>query len=243
MADADRRVASASRFAAALAASLLVHAGALGVLGDGSGAAHPGASSWPAVERPLEVAVLPPRFSSQSELPGRPPERLSPVLSTAARKESPRPELGSAPQRFIAQPPGKRTPGDRGLTPRVVVNDRVARARFGEALDGEMLGQFPVEVDASVVLPGKLEIPYPPSALNAKREGTVLAWVVVAADGTVEDVRVVEGDADFAAAVTDTLAGARFVPARDGGAPIRFYVTLEIEFRLGDATKAASAAR
>ena len=60
-------------------------------------------------------------------------------------------------------------------------------------------------------------------------------------------MHVVEGDPDFAAAVEEALPRTRFVPARNLGANVPHYVTLEFEFRLdaagGTVTAGAAPAR
>ena len=128
--------------------------------------------------------------------------------------------------------------------PRVIVDDSVPRARFGEALEGEALSGFPAEVEFPVRLPGKLAVPYPRTALEARREGTVLAWAIVDRSGVVEETTIISGQGDFNEVVRETLARTRFIPARDGGTTLRFYVMLKFDFRLEDRGEpAATSAR
>ena len=115
-----------------------------------------------------------------------------------------------------------------------MVDDRVPRARFGEALERGALSDFPAEVELPVRLPGKLAVPYPRTALEARREGTVLAWAIVDRQGVVEETNIVSGQGDFNEVVRETLARTRFIPARDGGTTLRFYVMLKFDFRLED---------
>jgi protein TonB len=67
------------------------------------------------------------------------------------------------------------------------------------------------------------------------KEGVVLLEVLVAADGSAADVRVVESSG-FApldeSAVATVRSRWRFVPARRGGEPIASRVTVPIRFRL-----------
>jgi outer membrane biosynthesis protein TonB len=150
------------------------------------------------------------------------------------------------------RPTSPETPGDpgrasRGRMPRVIVDDRVPRARLGEAFEGGPLADFPREVEMPVGLPRRLEVPYPRTALEAHREGTVLAWAIVDPKGVVEQTTIVAGPGDFNEAVKATLAKTRLIPARDGGKTIRYYIVLKFEFRIedrGDATaRSASAPR
>ena len=163
-----------------------------------------------------------------------PPKESVPAAASASR-----PATATAEQHAPMRTGGRRQP-------RVVIDDHVPRARFAEALEGGPLADFPLEIETPVALPGKLDVPYPRSALEAQREGSVLVWAIVDAQGNVEDVHVVEGASDFGAAVASTLGRTRLIPARNGGAPIRFYVTLAFDFRLkarGEATTAAAAQR
>jgi TonB family protein len=92
-----------------------------------------------------------------------------------------------------------------------------------------------------VAVPERIEVPYPRTALAARKEGAVLAWAVIDDQGAVDSVHVVEGEPEFAEAVETALARTRFVPARNLGRNVAHYLTLEFEFRL-DATGGTVAA-
>ena len=85
--------------------------------------------------------------------------------------------------------------------PRVIVDDSVPRARFDEALEGGALAGFPAEVEFPVRLPGKLTVPYPRTALEARREGSVLAWAIVNQQGVVWQRDLGDDTARLAAAI------------------------------------------
>lgn len=233
--EASKRAARSpadARFGAALLASAVIHLTTLAVLGDAIGGAHHGAFTWSAaIDRPLEVAISPPRIIVETETRSVASENASAALHIATPKESV-PEAPVIARRQPATEP-LADPGSvgRGLTPLVTVNDQIPLGRFGEALD-DTLGEFPVEIDAAVTLPGKLEVPYPPAALAAHREDRVLVWAVIDPEGAVEQAHVVEGTPEFAAAVEAALSTMHFIPAHDLGRNIRFYVTLEFEFRI-----------
>jgi periplasmic protein TonB len=95
-------------------------------------------------------------------------------------------------------------------------------------------GEYPVEIDQPVQLLAMPDVPYPPAALKAGLEGSVLAWVAVNAEGEPEEVVVGEGASDFAAPVSEALQKARFAPAEADGHKIRFYAILKIDFRSGE---------
>jgi TonB family protein len=229
----------------ALAASIAVHLTTFAVLlatgagvGGGTFALRSGA------ERPVEVLLATARTKAT--------DGAAAAVLTASAPEALRvsPSGESEPTAAVTSPPASasgqasasgRTGGSR--RPRVIVDDRIPRTRFAEALEGGPLADFPREIETPVELPGKLEVPYPLPALEAQREGTVLAWAIVDAQGRVEDVQVVEGPPDLAAAVTAALRQARLIPARNDGAPIRFYITLAVDFRLearGETTTAST---
>jgi len=154
-----------------------------------------------------------------------------------------KPELAPSSPSLVKPSPGA-SAGERsvvGWKPRIVINDRVPRARFGDALDGDALAAFLTEVDAGVGLPERFHVAYPRAALAARKEGSVLVWAVIDDQGRVDSVHVVEGDPEFAEAVEEALKATPFAPARNLGQPVPFYVTLEFEFRL-DATGGTVAA-
>jgi len=224
----------------AFAASVAVHVSTLAALvgvdaGPGATPAPVAASQPPPLEARL-VAVAPPVEPAVSTVvPGFSP---TVVPATALQPDVPA-------EHRIAKPSPGGASGERsvvGWKPRVVVNDRVPRARFGDALDADALAAFLTEVDAPVGVPDHFDVSYPGAALTARKEGSVLVWAVVTDQGTVDSVHVVEGDPEFAAAVETALGRTQFAPARNLGQPVPFYITLEFEFRL-DATAGTVAAK
>ena len=215
----------------AFAASLLVHLGLLGFLVLAGWAPGVGKALWSSIsDGPLEVVL------ATTRPPAEKVNANSAIEITHSEKASlplPRePALVPREQVATGRPGG-------GRAPRVSVDDRVPRARFDEAIEGPLAG-FPTEVESPVRLPGKLAVPYPRTALEARREGTVLAWAIVDRQGIVEETNIVSGPADFNEAVRTTLAGTRLVPARDGGTTVRFYILLKFDFRLDDRSEATA---
>lgn len=124
----------------------------------------------------------------------------------------------------------------------------VGESRFGLAiLDQELVlrtqSEYPAEVDKAVRVVRKPDVSYPADAFAAQRSGTVIAWLAVNREGGVDEVIIVSGEPEFAEAVTAAIPTARFQPAEDGGATIRYYFVMEFEFRSGStmATPAATA--
>ena len=108
-------------------------------------------------------------------------------------------------------------------------------ARLPETLVLRSLSEFPVEVEAPVRVAATIDVPYPAASLQAHREGTVLAWIVIDENGQVEEISLPEGDPEFAEAVEAALLNAKFVAAEDRGHPIRYFTMLQFSFRIGPA--------
>jgi TonB family protein len=229
-------------FGSAFAASVAVHLTTLAVLvavGAGTGGGTSIGSSW--IDRPLEVALAVSPITADTEKGG-----IAYETSPTATVHVPAPHESAANVASVGRQASSLSRAEEGragsgFAPRVTVDDRVPRARFAEALEGGALAPFPLEVESPVVLPGRLAVPYPAAALDKRREGSVLAWAIVDRQGAVEEMQVVDGTPEFADAVRATLATTRFIPARNEGAPIRFYVMLEFDFRI-DARDTATAA-
>jgi periplasmic protein TonB len=216
----------------ALAASLAVHVSMFAALVGVDAGPH----ASPDSDTPLAAPLLEARLVAAT--PSLPAVAAVTVPAPAAFAPSAAPPETAPPSPSLVKPSPGASAGERsvvGWKPRIVVNDRVPRARFGDALDGDALAAFLTEVDAGVGLPQRFNVAYPRAALAARKEGSVLVWAVIDAQGRVDSVHVVEGDPEFAEAVEEALKAAPFVPARNLGEPVPFYVTLEFEFRL-DAT-------
>ena len=229
----------------ALAASLVAHVAVFTALGRTGGAPSPGAHSPSAVAPPLEARLVNPPVADVAAVRPEPEGAQSgPVPVDAASASAgdvamvapmPRAEpLPAAPVAARSMPSVKSGLGELAATqgPHVMLDADVSRARFGGTFDNGALDEFPNEVDAAVGVPDRIEVPYPPVALAAGQAATVLAWAVITEDGAVESTHVVEGPPEFADAVESTLARTRFIPARNGGANVRFYVMLAFEFRI-----------
>jgi len=98
-------------------------------------------------------------------------------------------------------------------------------------------GTYPVEVESPVKVQVRPEVAYPPAALEVQRQGRVVAWLAISAEGAVEETIIVDGAPEFAEAVLAALPAARFLPARNRGAAIPFYAILVFMFS-GNAIKA-----
>lgn len=155
-------------------------------------------------------------------------------LALPAVPPPPAPEPAPATSRGVASSgPGW------GRAMGVVLTDRT---RLG-ALDDRTRLEFPIEIDRPPRVLDRIVAQYPAGALAAGREDTVIAWVVVNEEGRASQIEVAEGAEDFADQVRAALRDARFRPAQDKLAPIRFPIALQFDFRLGAESSAAPAVR
>jgi protein TonB len=93
-----------------------------------------------------------------------------------------------------------------------------------------------VDVPARPVDP--IQPAYPPELRALGVEGDVEARVVVLADGTVGGAKLSRSsDPAFTEAVRESLAHARFHPARRAGRPVASWVTLRLRFRLEEGAR------
>ncbi len=143
------------------------------------------------------------------------------------------------PRASAAHPPARvGVPLDIGIRAQPLV----AMARLSDELQ-RAEHPFPAEVAWPVRIRGDIEAHYPAGARDAGREGTVLLWVVVDETAKIEEIKVVEGDDEFAQAAISAVNAAQFAPAsEDGDALIRYPIALEFEFVLPPAKAAVASA-
>jgi TonB family protein len=102
--------------------------------------------------------------------------------------------------------------------------------------DGKDFGKGPYAVGGNVSAPVPIHQPMPAyskEARNAKLEGTVVLWIVVNADGSVSDVRVIKplGKGLDEKAV-ETVKTWKFTPGMRNGVPVPVLMSVEVLFRL-----------
>ncbi len=95
-------------------------------------------------------------------------------------------------------------------------------------------GAFSVGGNVSAPIPiYKPEPPYSEEARKAKYQGTVVLWIVVDAQGNVNDARVVKPlGLGLDEKAVDTVRTWKFKPALRGGTPVPVRVMVEVSFRL-----------
>jgi TonB family protein len=174
------------------------------------------------------------------------PEHSSFAISApAAEPQLPRPRLAAgspAPQAQPAEPEGSPAPSSQAHAEQparlanghVEVSTTTTLARLGEALQGRAQADFLPELAQPVRPASALMLDYPRVALEAGHEGSVLAWVRVASDGSVEEIEIVEGEPEFADSVRDGLTKLHFLPAEADGQAVEHYIILQFDFRIGE---------
>jgi TonB family protein len=169
--------------------------------------------SAPAEEASAAEAVL------ASAGPSREPDVTLPASLPPAATQAASP---AAPMRF-----GNGVPGGILVQPHMLED----RNRLGDLLSRQ-ISEFPAEVDMPVRLRDPIAVRYPSAALAAGRQGSVVVWIVVDAQGKAGEVQVVDGPEDFSAAVLDALRDVYFLPAQNNRRLIAFPLSLEFSFRL-----------
>lgn len=235
----------------ALAASLLVHA-ALGMAFGRSAGATPVPLALPSPPLSIRIANLPeslpavqrPASAGLTAVGHIDDANVQIPSAVAAAAPTVAPPAAAAPA--IRDDASKRIGGNadvRRFSGTVTVAADATVGRAGRYLQERVREQFPTEVWHPVRIADPIRVRYPPAALAAHREGVVIAFLVVAADGSVQELDIIEGDDDLSLAVADALALARLAPAEEiGGRPIPFYTVLEFDFRIDGAQTSADAA-
>lgn len=198
------------RFAAAFAASALLHLGLLSLL----------ASPPPSRIRPVALTVeLAARDALEVpvSVPERPPERsVVPVARPlgGARRDRPA-QTASASGRPVVS------------TSLVSTPNRQPASALADA--ATYLGEGRLSVPPRVA--GEFRAIYPRAALEERRRGPVVVQLMINADGRVAEAIALPGaQPDLAAAAVDALRHTRFIPARTGVLPARARVYYEVSF-------------
>ena len=158
----------------------------------------------------------------------------------------PAPPLPAPPMLTRRQAPAARNPAASVSSGDLVVyqNGKVIyRARSpqagGEPSDADNLAAgnevAPVLLPASVAeryLVHRIEPAYPDSSKEQHIQGQVLLHATVGADGTVEKLAVISGDAQLAIAAAAAVRQWRFRPLLKAGRPIEFQSQIAVDFRL-----------
>jgi len=235
--DLDRAIAPAAaakgaarrsswRFAAALAASLAVHAVGVPLLVAPS---HGPPRAAPASEATLFAILL-------SPAPTPAPAAVEPAAQPAAAIEPPTvaPREPPRPSSPVVTPPGRDAVMEM---PVAVVRTDVPFARLNDTLNGRIMTEFPIEVSTQVQLPESLVVRYPRVVGDEPLERQVILWIVVDANGKPEEMHLVQGSGTLAQAAIDAFGTARYTPATNFGERVRHHIAVEVDFPQAVATQ------
>jgi len=186
---------------------------------------NPAASVQPAADQPAGAGAstttpLPPQVQT------RPPvqvENLTPRPETAPVQSAPQPRPVSAtsnagiPSSLKSQM-ASMTPEASGTKPAEAALPSIQPVELPESAARGLLLQ---QVDAA----------YPESAKNSRQQGSVVLQVLIAADGTVQDAKFLQGSLVFARSAIDAVRQWHFKPYLLNGRPASVQTVLTLSFR------------
>lgn len=200
-------------------------------------------------EKPVDVTFVekvarpePPPPPVEIKAEPAPPPAAAPVVPRDMKvrklEKPPPPKELVAPKEMPREAPKEADPSeDRGIA---VVGEpgegdpagREAGTAGGSA--GGQAGAIELPDGAAPPVPATSNaVPsYPKTARRAGKEGSVTLRIVIASDGLVTDVQVVEGEEPFVGAAVEAVKKWRYEPARYRGQPISVYRIIQVGFRL-----------
>ena len=185
----------------------------------------------PPAEKPKPVPQAPPAAAAPIVRPDQKVRRLDrppPVKEFRAPREIPKdvPKEAEPSQDKGVAVYGDAGPGDAAGLEGGAARGGVAGGTVGGVVD------LPDGAQPPRLLPGATVPSYPAAARADRKTGTVVLKAIVYADGTVGDVRVLDGDEPFVAAALAAVRSWRYDPARLNGQPIAVYREIRIPFKL-----------
>ena len=194
------------------------------------------------VEKVVKEEPPPPPPPPVVEKPKPPPPAAAPVvpkdMKVVKLDKPPRPKELVAPKEMPVEKPKEADPSqDKGI------------AVYGEpgegdpaGLEGGMAGGVAGGKVGAIALPEDADPPepdganekpeYPKTARAEGKTGTVILKVIIRADGSVAEVKVMRGEEPFASAAVEAVKKWKYSPARFKGQAITVYQMVTIPFRL-----------
>jgi protein TonB len=184
------------------------------------------------IEKPKPAPKAPPAAAAPIVRPEQKVQRLEqppPVKEFRAPREMPTDVPKEADPR---EDKGIAVYGEPGRGDPAGLEGGVARGGVAGGTVGGVV-ELPDGAQPPRLLPGATVPPYPPAARADRKSGTVVLKAIVYADGTIGDVRVLEGEEPFVSAALTAVRSWRYEPARLNGQPIAVYREIRIPFKLG----------
>lgn len=214
------------------------------LLGASEGDAAAALAEMPPHEEPEPLAEEPPSPVPEPPEPMPiPPPESTPAPETLPEPEAPVPDAEPTPPPSAPTPsaPTKpaATPATSKPSARAASSPAANKVPGGKAAGGGARGGLGAtgmgwDTEARPAYRHNPPPAYPPAALRARRQGTVIVRVEVSAEGRALDVRLCSGSgfADLDAAALQAVRRWRFEPARLAGAPVPSRVDVPVAFNL-----------
>jgi protein TonB len=195
-------------------------------------------------ENPAPLTQIPPDNQPVGVSPGNGAGLSSPVASQPQQLSS-NPSNAPAPSMRMSTPPAPQShaqghptsiPTSAGI-PRSLQSQSAAMtpaAGGTKPAEAALPSIGPVdlpEATARALLAQQVEPTYPESARASRQQGTVVLQVLIGRDGTVEDVKFLQGSLAFARAAIDAVKQWHFKPYSFNGRPTVARTTLTLSFK------------
>ena len=158
------------------------------------------------------------------------------AANVAVPPEGPNSQIGSHPDSHSADSPSDET---ASAEPPPILAGSTTQSFFPEVLSAKASAPGLSAPVSQKVSGGRLvhrvEPVYPAQALLSRLEGTVILTAIVMEDGTLSDVKIVEGSPDLAPAAVDAVKHWRYKPFELGGKPVKNEIGISVEFKLPSA--------
>jgi periplasmic protein TonB len=185
----------------------------------------------PPVEQPKPAPKAPPAAAAPIVRPDQKIRRLDrppPVKEFRAPREIPKDVPKEAEP---SEDKGVAVYGEPGRGDAAGLEGGAARGGVAGGTVGGVI-ELPDGAEPPRLMAGATVPPYPAAARAERKSGTVVLKAIVYADGTIGDIRVLEGDEPFVSAALTAVRSWRYQPARLNGQPIAVYREIRIPFKL-----------
>ena len=190
----------------------------------------PPAAPAPAAAAPPAAAAAPPARPEPPQMFNTPPPDLALSLAELPEEAPPAPYFAPPPSLDVGLGNGFGSDSEGGAGSGFGVEGGVG---WGQGTSSP--GQEPIRVGGAVTTPAlihRVEPVFPPDAVAARLEGTVVVEATVDEQGHVEAVRVLRSIGPLDQAAIDAVMQWRYSPLRVDDEPARFILTVNVTFRL-----------
>jgi protein TonB len=153
------------------------------------------------------------------------PNKIPKKVEMIKEEEAPAPAMGVA-NGVIGGVPGGQAGG--------VIGSLISSTHQGTAVSAaEIPKRLRISQGVAVgMLQTKIEPVYPPIALKARVQGTVLLRAIIAADGHVENIQLIQGHPMLVEAAINAVRQWHYAPYRLSGEPVEVDTTVSVNFHI-----------